>query len=542
MLCSGKYTGLLVSGVLAYYWIEGRKKFTLKKPAAKFFIVTGLLLILGVLGYNRFTREWEKKSYLEWYSAKRSQNIRAFEDLIDAAHLKKDNIMKFRALKAIAEITRERGDIKYSREMFRQAVDIGKNIQDKQARYNVLKEIVAFAQWRRDIKETKELLQQSINAFQTTSAPGKFEVLKIVVRAIARPGAGHIYKDLFQQAILAAESIKDFKEKSLALNEMAVLVAEPGNIKQSELILQQAVDTADKIKDNKKKFDTLNKMAEENKKWAETIFLHAVQMANRVADIKEKIDIYTGIAKAMARAGDSRWSDALFQKALDTAKSIEDNQKKAAAFSFIALGMTAAGNKKKGEHIFQQAIEAAEEIDSEYKRFHVFIQIAAGMLETGDIKPARDIIEQQLDEIYETWSDSALTKALLEILGAINKSKNFEWAEDIFLDAIDKVELMDNMSDDNRVKLLRKIVRLIGEKGDIEYFRKVYLWVIDATGTIEYPLFQITLYREISLAIAKGGDRQWAETIAMKIPDYEWYFKKNTLKEIRETRQKIRKK
>lgn len=135
IICSGKYMGLVTGFLLAYYISNGHKKF--KVSAGKVVGLPVLLLSIGILVYLTIPSApsalWSKFQS-ELHAADVNQQVRAFEDILDAAYSLRDRAKRSQVLGDIARTIANTGDIQW-------ATAVANRISNADLRNITLKEI-----------------------------------------------------------------------------------------------------------------------------------------------------------------------------------------------------------------------------------------------------------------------------------------------------------------------------------------------------------------------------------------------------------------
>jgi tetratricopeptide (TPR) repeat protein len=238
------------------------------------------------------------------------QALRVIEDIKTAN-------LRAKALIAIAEGIAKAGIIKIA--LFERAMIVAKGIEEYPTKNPSPTEsenaLSGIAGWMIKVG----MVEQALELVGKIYYQGwqRARALRVIVKGMAKAG-------MFDQALRAAEGIKDAKERAWVLREIAEEMAKAG-------MFDQALRAAEGIKDAEERAWALREIAGEMAKVR--VFEEALKVAEGIGNASKRTWALEAIAEEMAKAG-------MFEQALKVAEGIE---KEAWALKLIAEEMAKAG-------------------------------------------------------------------------------------------------------------------------------------------------------------------------------------------------------
>jgi tetratricopeptide (TPR) repeat protein/DNA polymerase III delta prime subunit len=195
--------------------------------------------------------------------------------------------------------------------------------------------------------------------------------LRVIVKGMAKAG-------MFDQALRAAEGIKDAEERAWVLREIAEEMAKAR-------VFEEALKVAEEIKEAEQRARALREIAKEMAKVGR--FDQALKVAEGIEDAWRRAEALREIAGEMAKAG-------MFDQALKVAEGIKDAEERARALREIAGEMAKAGVED--EMLWRDALQVAEGIGKAWRRAEALGAIAKGMARAGEVEGAISIVEREM--------------------------------------------------------------------------------------------------------------------------------------------------
>jgi hypothetical protein len=200
--------------------------------------------------------------------------------------------------------------------------------------------------------------------------------LRVIVKGMAKAG-------MFDQALRAAEGIKDAEERAWVLREIAEEMAKAR-------VFEEALKVAEEIKEAEQRARALREIAKEMAKVGR--FDQALKVAEGIEDAWRRAEALREIAGEMAKAGVE--DEMLWRDALQVAEGIGKAWRRAEALGAIAKGMGEAGVQD--EALWRDALQVAEGIGKAWERAEALRAIAEGMARAGEVEGAISIVEREM--------------------------------------------------------------------------------------------------------------------------------------------------
>ena len=302
MLFSGKYFGLLTALLAAYYIIDRHKKIKtgMIKINVKLFIVP-ILIIIGILilGYFRFTGDWQEKFINKAQTAKSTNTV---NHLIEAAHSIRDSERKNLIFNETGLIYANRGKIKWSQEMFQQAVHSANSVKNWEMKSNLLKDISVTIAKTGDIKSAMNLTNTIMFVMI------KIQAFKEIITIVLKKGDIKIAEEILKKSIDTIRILNNMR-KLIAEREVASLIIGLGNVEWSEEILQKMINFARTVENDENKSRILKLAARAILKRKEKILSTKltsliIEAVGTIENSLEKSILLREISAAVAKTGD----------------------------------------------------------------------------------------------------------------------------------------------------------------------------------------------------------------------------------------------
>ena len=189
-----------------------------------------------------------------------------------------------------------------------------------------------------------------------------------------------------KDALATVEKIEGASYRVSALEAIAAVQAENGDVKGAETTLANALEAAEMIKDVYRPF----KLAAIAKIQAKAgYFKEAFATMEKIEDPETQTRTLAGIAEVQAGNGDVRKAEATLANALVTAETLE-NVSRAWAFAFIAKAQAKAG-------YLEKALATTEKIERAASRAAAFAFLAEAQARNGDIRKAEEFLANALE-------------------------------------------------------------------------------------------------------------------------------------------------
>jgi hypothetical protein len=304
--------------------------------------------------------------------------------------------------------------------------------------------------------------------------------------------------------IQTAESIIDDNEKKSALKEIAILLANQGEIEKS-------IQAAEGINDDREKLSTFNGiaviLANQGKLAKSSVKLvKSLQKDDGVNNDYYKLAI-TEIVLLLAKQNE-------IEKSIQIAEGINDDYHKSFALKEIAVVLANQGNLLESNNLMQNSIQKAEIIKTDWHKSEVFAEIAFALTNQGKFEESNKLIDKSI-LIAEGINDLILKSFVIEKIAVALANQG----------EIDKsIQIVEVINDDNEKSwALSAIAVLLAKKGEIERS-------IQTVECIKYDSAKSSALKQIAVLLANQGKIEKSIQTADGIN--EEYYKNNALEEI----------
>ncbi|WP_230966444.1 tetratricopeptide repeat protein [Nostoc commune] len=250
--------------------------------------------------------------------------------------------------------------------------------------------------------EALDLCEQILAVYEDYRILGSIapseEVLGLVQEAVAH----------YQQALdLCPE--KELKEKATTLNNMALVLANQGDIARAIALWEQSLEIQEQIGDVQGKAATLNNMAlviaqQGDIARAITLWEQNLEIQEQIGDVKGKAATLSNMAVVIAQQGSIARAIALWEQSLEIQEQIGDVKGKAATLSNMAVVIDQQGDIPRAIALREQSLELQEQIGDIKGKAATLNNMAYIIAQQGDIARAITLWEQSL-EIQEQIGD-----------------------------------------------------------------------------------------------------------------------------------------
>ena len=320
-------------------------------------------------------------------------------------------------LSVIAEILIQNRDVRYSRKVFYQTIELIEEVKYGEKRYEVFNLIAEYIAKNGNIEYVLEILPN-------LKSKDGHKVRSIMAEYLAKNGEA-------ERSLEMISGLKG-KEKSQTLSTIAEYLAKSGEIKR-------ALESVSNLKD-KEKFEIFNSISNHIVKTDKIEYSLEIipdcmtleipiKHEDESGEAKRALEIISGrtieeikeIAESVAKSGNIEY-------ALEIILALENNRYYIDILGLFAKKFEKKGNYRVAQDIFTQILKITSTFDEEYK-FCVFDVAIDHLIKNGNIKYTLEIISTLEDDMYK-----------LDILGLIakkfEKKGNYQVAQDIFTEIL----------------------------------------------------------------------------------------------------------
>ncbi|MEH1905658.1 MAG: tetratricopeptide repeat protein, partial [Nostoc sp.] len=172
---------------------------------------------------------------------------------------------------------------------------------------------------------------------------------------------------LYEQSLEISEQIGDVKGKATTLNNMALVIAQQGDIPRASALYEQSLEISEQIGDVKGKATTLNNMAlviaqQGDIPRAIALYEQSLEISEQIGDVKGKAAAFYNMAQVIAQQGDIPRAIALYEQSLEIKEQIGNVQGKAATLGNMAYIAGKTGDKARQLELNLQAVSALTQV------------------------------------------------------------------------------------------------------------------------------------------------------------------------------------
>ncbi|MBN4004364.1 tetratricopeptide repeat protein [Nostoc sp. LPT] len=305
--------------------------------------------------------------------------------------------------------------VNYSR--FVEAFDLCKQILVVYQDYRILKIIATAEKVLGFVQEAVVHCQQALDLCTEDDLTRKADILNNMALVIADQGDIPRALALHEQSLEIIEQIGDVQGKAATLNNMAWIIAQQGDIARAIALYEQSLEIIEQIGDVKRKANILNNMAKiiaQQGDIAKALALYeqSLEIIEQIGDVQGKAATLSNMAGVIAQQGDIAKALALWEQSLEISEQIGDIQGKATTLNNMAKIIAQQGDIAKALALWEQSLEIYEQIGDIQGKAATLNNMAWIIAQQGDITRAIALYEQSL-EIKEQIGDVQGKAAIL---------------------------------------------------------------------------------------------------------------------------------
>jgi tetratricopeptide (TPR) repeat protein len=462
------------------------------------------------------------------------------------------------ALARLAATLARRASEDYSdrgRSLVHDAEAIAREITEPSTRAQVLADLAAVMARIGDVDRSRSLIDETQNALQTVSELHRTTILTATVTATAACG------DLMRAEAIA-RSLPDQRDRTMALQQVAIPLARAGDLDHAEALAREFIDVP--LRPHPRT-DVAQAIAEAGD------LVRAEAVARGVTSARRWVLALCDVAAALAQVGDLDRAEALVRDEIDPfwqsspleriavtrarhgdlnraealARDITNPDSRASALGKIAAAIADAGDPERAHRVLDQAEHAARTVgDFEYQAT-LFMHLTEAAVDIGDEDRARALVDHVLSivpniaerdgrALVQAWLVDVFAQAG-DLEGAeaiacdIDNSDSYLWVLadiiDAFVDAsdprrarlqIDRAEtLVQSYAEPSeQAWALAHLAGALVQVGDLENARSVVDEAENVAYTVVKPEIRDWALKWVAGAATWVGDLERAETIA----------------------------
>jgi tetratricopeptide (TPR) repeat protein len=422
-----------------------------------------------------------------------------------------------------------------------QALQVVKQIADADRRFSAYREI-AFALI--EVGQVEHALQV---AEQITNVHSRLEVYSKVSAALTETSlvelslqVGIKEREVLSEVLLLAGQSADAYLRSEAYCEVAIALAQAGQIEQALRAFNEALQWAGHVTAAYKRSEAYHKVAlgltqSGQVQQALHAFNKALQTVELVSGTHLRSLAYRELGMALARAGDVERALQTYDKALKSAEQIsdaswralayreiaihlaevghgsqallvasqiEDIDKRALAYGALGIAIMQSGQMEQGLMVFEEALEAAEQITDADRRLEVYARVLAmlsRMVRSGEAQEVSNLALQMAEQIADANNRSRACGVLVSVLSRLGQvEQSLQVARQI-------------MDTEERSRAYCEIALALAQVGDRARSQRAFDEALKAAEQIANAFWRSWAYCEIALALAQAGDGMRAQ-------------------------------
>ncbi|MBW4594715.1 MAG: hypothetical protein KME46_17835 [Brasilonema angustatum HA4187-MV1] len=220
-------------------------------------------------------------------------------------------------------------------------------------------------------------------------------------------------KPIFKEAIAIALTIKDIK----ILSQLAVALAQAGDIENANILFIEAKKLTEGIENNFKKAETLRELAldfalSKFVEEAKATFNKAEEVARNIAQDFKQVYPLLELAKVLALAGEVNKAIAIFDEAIKVPNAIEEGWEQAEILRKFAETLVKAEFVTEACVVFTDARKAARSIRGNWEQAEALRNLAAGLVQTGLTEEVRQFFTEAEKLALKKGSDAQQEQVL----------------------------------------------------------------------------------------------------------------------------------
>ncbi|MEH1797542.1 tetratricopeptide repeat protein, partial [Nostoc sp.] len=174
---------------------------------------------------------------------------------------------------------------------------------------------------------------------------------------------------LWEQSLEIKEQIGDVKGKAATLNNMALVIAQQGDIPKAIALWEQSLEIKEQIGDVKGKAATLNNMAQVFAQQGDipraiALWEQDLEIKEQIGDVKGKAATLNNMAQVFANQGDIPRAIALWEQSLEIKEQIGDVKGKATTLNNMAGVFAQQGDIPKAIALLKQVVATFAQISA----------------------------------------------------------------------------------------------------------------------------------------------------------------------------------
>jgi tetratricopeptide (TPR) repeat protein len=359
-----------------------------------------------------------------------------FERALVVAEGIRDEARRAMMLSGVAEALAQAGETEQAIALLQRTLATATSIEYEGARAQALRSIAQAVVLAGD----REGLQQVLTAAEgiEKASPWGAQALNDIAQTLACMGD-------FEHALAVSKCIGVIEYRAAALRGVAEALTRVGDMVEARAVLHQALAAALKIGEEEDRVSATRFVAEAMAQAGD--FKGALAAVTKIGNKHLRADeALCGVAKVLIQQGH-------FEHALTAAETIGHRRWRADALSGVAQAMAWAGETAKARGVLQQALEAAEGSGDRHPRSHTLGCIAQALAEAGDSDRALAAAERIDDNEY------ARAEALHGVAQAMVQAGSLEHA----------VAVSESISvGEYRAKVLSSVAQGLACAGDFE--------------------------------------------------------------------------
>ncbi len=420
-------------------------------------------------------------------------------------------------------------------ERLSEAQEIISRINDVTVKAETLGKLaVAFAK-KKDNEQAIAIFNQIkilIHTINDNDQSLKVEALRELAVAYLQTEWASEAKPIFKEAIAIALTIKDIK----ILRQLAVALAQAGDIENANILFTEAKKLIEGIKNNFEKAEPLRELAldfalSKFVEEAEATFNKAEEVARNIAQELKQVYPVLELAKALALAGDGNKASAIFDEAIKVPNALEEGLQQVEELRMFAEALVKGRLTKEASKVFGEARKAARNITGNWERVEALRNLAAGLVQTGLTEEVREVFSEAEELAPNKGSDAQQEQVLckwavvLAQAGFTNKASAICTDTDKFAQAKQEIDATRKLAED--VKLVkdltqsesqtekrRELVEAIDQARDSTKVREIADTAIKSNSCQEEKTLGA-----LAVSLTTGGDFTVARRVAYTIED-----------------------
>jgi hypothetical protein len=411
-----------------------------------------------------------------------------------------DHYWKSQALNHIAGELGRQDQLESSASLLQEAFVYAKTLGDAR-QSSALKDIALELSKQGHVEEALSIARGISSDIQKSSA------LKGIAVGIAAQGQVELCAMVMQEARACALGMIDAR-KSKALNDIASEMAKLDQVEESSSVMQESLAIARGISHEREKSRALNAIAVELAKQGQVD--EALASARGISDDYWKSNALADISTELAKQGKLDGAAAVMQEALAISRGIRDGQRKSRALTAILVELSKQGQVQSAEPLLHEALACARGITDESYQISALKDISTELAKQGKVDDAASALQEALTCARGIRSDSAKSSALKAISTELAKQGKVEEA----LNCARSIS-----SDFWKSRALAAIAGEISSQGQVDYSATVMDEAIICARSISTDFWKSSALAAIVVERSKQGYLEESLSIARALVD-----------------------